>query len=100
MSFEAIALASSCELPEPVTDSCSKHISSHTDAMSRPQHMKVKNTNVQIAPYQALPVAGPVITHHRSTAFKVSEPTAELPEEVGSIDVCTTNLFAHVRKVS
>lgn len=43
--------------------------------------LKHDNSQVQVAPYQALPVAGPIITHHRASALKVLEPSPDLPEE-------------------
>jgi hypothetical protein len=83
--MSAIAqLASSCALPAAVSHSSELHHSKSEDAVQRKQHLK-GNSNVQIAPYQALPVAGPVagiITHHRATALDVQEPGPDMSEEV------------------
>jgi hypothetical protein len=56
-----------------------------TDKVLRSQCIKQEQTSqLQLAPYQALPVAGPIITHHRACALDVMEPSPDMPEEVGS----------------
>jgi hypothetical protein len=56
-----------------------------TDKVLRSQCIKQEQTSqLQLAPYQALPVAGPIITHHRASALDVMEPSPDLSEEVGS----------------
>jgi hypothetical protein len=83
--MSAIAqLASSCALPAAVAHSHDLHHSKSEDAVQRAQLLK-GNSNVQIAPYQALPVAGPVaglITHHKATALNIQEPGTDMSEEV------------------
>src|SRR5688572_4216429 len=78
---EAVALASTCPLPHTMADRDHKH-ETISQPIKRTQHLQVDNTAVQVAPYQSLPVAGPVITHHRAAALNVLEPTANMPREV------------------
>ena len=79
---EAVALASSCPLPHAVAASHDMHLSSSTDNGMRNKMLKHDNSHVQVAPYQALPVAGPIITHHRASGLKILEPSQDIPEEV------------------
>jgi histidine decarboxylase len=58
------------------------HLSSNSEKVLRSKMLKHDNSQVQVAPYQALPVAGPIITHHRASALKVLEPSPDIPEEV------------------
>lgn len=48
-----VTLASSCQLPLPASDSCSKHpCEINSKELTRSQCMRHDNSNVQIAPYQ------------------------------------------------
>lgn len=79
----AVELISSCTLPAAVAHSHDVHLSQPGgDPVLRNQRLKQGNSNVQIAPYQALPVAGPIITHHKATALEVPEYLPEMTEEV------------------
>jgi hypothetical protein len=76
-----VALASACPLLPAVADSYDKHTSTAAGSTTPGCGHTRTNAKVQIAPYQALPVAGPVITHHRAAALDVVEPAADMPEE-------------------
>lgn len=76
-----VALASACPLLPAVADSYDKHTSTSAGSTTPGCGHTRTNAKVQIAPYQALPVAGPVITHHRAAALDVVEPAADMPEE-------------------
>jgi len=78
---EAVALASTCPLPAAVAASHDKHLTTNGEKVTRSKMLKPDNSQVQVAPYQALPVAGPIITHHRASALKVLEPSPDMPEE-------------------
>ena len=79
MSTDAVALSSACALP-PFASPPGKHARPGADKLNHPPKM-LDNSNVQLAPYQALPVAGPLITHHRAAALNVLEP-GTMPEDV------------------
>jgi histidine decarboxylase len=80
---EAVDLASCCPIQQVVATSSERHAIKCTDKELRSQCIKHEQTNqLQLAPYQALPVAGPVITHHRASAVDVMEPSPDLPDEV------------------
>jgi histidine decarboxylase len=86
MASPAVQLASSCALPAAVSHSHDVHnVQATDDSVGRNQRLKQGNGNVQIAPYQALPVAGPIITHHKATALDVQELSPEMSEEVGRL---------------
>jgi hypothetical protein len=86
MASPAVQLASSCALPAAVSHSHDVHnVQATDDSKGRNQRLKPGNGNVQIAPYQALPVAGPIITHHKATALDVQELSPEMSEEVGRL---------------
>ncbi len=88
----AVQLASTCSLPEPIERNDS-HVSSERVQSPHKAHPGSTNSKVQVAPYQALPVAGPIITHHRSSAFNIMEPSRGLPEEVRDSDSAYTELL-------
>ena len=79
---DAVALTTACPLP-PFASPPGKHARAAGDKSgSNGLPPKVlDNSNVQLAPYQALPVGGPLITHHRAAALNVIEP-GTMPEEV------------------
>jgi len=88
MASPAVQLASSCALPAAVAHSGELHnVQSGGEPVLRNQRLQHGNSNVQIAPYQALPVAGPVITHHKATALDVQEYSPDMSEEVGSVHI-------------
>ncbi|KAJ9528608.1 hypothetical protein QJQ45_020416 [Haematococcus lacustris] len=76
---ETVALASSCPLLQPVA-APGRHAMASSE-VKRSQFLKV-NDNVAVAPYQALPVTGPVITKEsKSSGFPVLEPDASMSAE-------------------
>ncbi|GIL65938.1 hypothetical protein Vafri_19565 [Volvox africanus] len=76
--MDPVELATSCTMP-PVL---SRSAVAEQPKTLRSAHLKVDTYNVAaVAPYQAMPVAGPVITHHKSTALPVVEPHPEMTEE-------------------
>lgn len=75
-----VELANSAKLPHAVERS-SKHETVAHDKLSRGKHLQGAETYA-VAPYQAMPVAGPVITHNRAPALDVLEPSDELSHEV------------------
>lgn len=84
MASPAVQLASSCALPAAVSHSHDVHsVQATGDPVLRSERLKQGNSNVQIAPYQALPVAGPIITHIKATALDVQELSPDMSEEVG-----------------
>lgn len=79
---DVVNVASSCHKPEPVSASKDRH----TDAcvgqkFLRSSHL-ADNSKTQIAPYQALPVAGPVISQDKYTALAIKEPAPDMSDEV------------------
>jgi histidine decarboxylase len=89
-SRAVVALASACSLPTPVAeqanDNCINSCAiGNKEKVLRAQHLHaMDNSNVQVAPYQALPVSGPVITHNISKALNILEPSGHLSEEVSA----------------
>lgn len=80
--MDAVEIAASCTLP-PVLSKSAVHASKDEGKMLRSQYLKTETLgHAAVAPYQALPVAGPVITHHKSTALPVLEPHPEMSDEV------------------
>lgn len=77
---DVVNLASACHKPEPISASKDRHTAVQSDKVLRSQHL-ADNTKTQIAPYQALPVAGPVISHHKATALDIKEFAPELSDE-------------------
>jgi hypothetical protein len=78
---DAVALSSACALP-PFASPPGKHARANGDGKAQSHLPKMlDNSNVQLAPYQALPVGGPLITHHRAAALNVLEP-GTMPEDV------------------
>ncbi|GIL91077.1 hypothetical protein Vretifemale_18759 [Volvox reticuliferus] len=76
--MDPVELATSCTMP-PVL---SRSAVVEQPKTLRSARLKVDTYNVAaVAPYQAMPVAGPVITHHKSTALPVVEPHPEMTEE-------------------
>lgn len=77
---EIVALASSCTLGEPMQKDM-RHLTTSKE-VKRNQHMK-QNDNYAIAPYQAMPVTGPVVTKEAKTSgLPVVEPDHSVsPEE-------------------
>ncbi|KXZ55245.1 hypothetical protein GPECTOR_3g385 [Gonium pectorale] len=76
--MDPVELATSCAMPPVLSKSAVPENPKH----SRTAHLKTETYSVAaVAPYQAMPVAGPVITHHKSTALPVLEPQAELSDE-------------------
>ncbi|KAG2444886.1 hypothetical protein HXX76_001623 [Chlamydomonas incerta] len=74
---DPVSLAASCAMPPVLSKSAVTG-----GEVKRSAHMKMDSYNVgAVAPYQAMPVAGPVITHHKSTALPVVEPHPEMTEE-------------------
>ncbi|KAG2448549.1 hypothetical protein HYH02_006440 [Chlamydomonas schloesseri] len=74
---DPVSLAASCAMPPVLSKSAVA-----AGEVKRSAHMKMDSYNVgAVAPYQAMPVAGPVITHHKSTALPVVEPHPEMTEE-------------------
>lgn len=62
----------------------------------RDKCIKLDNSNVQVAPYQALPVlGGPKITHHRAAALDVIEPCPDMSEEVSFLHACWSDVDVH-----
>jgi histidine decarboxylase len=81
MATPAVQLASSCALPAAVSHSHEVHNDAKAGGDVPGRKLKQGNSSVQLAPYQALPVAGPVITHNKATALDVQELSPELSEE-------------------
>jgi hypothetical protein len=79
---DTVALASTCTLPVPVAEQ--RHIAAGSE-MKRSAHLKT-NENYAVAPYQAMPVTGPVVSSKetRQTGLPVLEPDHTLSPEVGS----------------
>jgi len=78
---ETVELASTCPLPQPVQDVSQRHVSNMSKEVKRSQYLK-PNDNVAIAPYQALPVTGPVVAKEsKSTGLPVLEPDHTIPLE-------------------
>ncbi|GLI60631.1 hypothetical protein VaNZ11_002828 [Volvox africanus] len=76
--MDPVELATSCTMP-PVL---SRSAVAEQPKTLRSAHLKVDTYNVAaVAPYQAMPIAGPVITHHKSTALPVVEPHPEMTDE-------------------
>ena len=89
--MDPVELATSCTMP-PVL---SKSAVVEQPKNLRSAHLKTETYDVAaVAPYQALPVAGPVITHHKSTALPVVEPHPEVTEEVGGVRASRTVAYA------
>lgn len=82
MASPAVQLASSCALPAAVSHSYDVHNYAQSGGDVPGRKLQQGNSSVQLAPYQALPVAGPVITHNKATALDVQELSPELNEEV------------------
>lgn len=78
---DAITIASSCPLPSAVADSSGKHTVSRSTGLLRSEHLQDPTTNVQFAPYQAVPVCG-IITQHQAVGLRISE-IDERSDEVG-----------------
>lgn len=77
---EIVALASSCTLGEPMQKDM-RHLTTSKE-VKRNQHMK-QNDNYAIAPYQAMPVTGPVVTKEAKTSgLPVVEPDHSVSPEV------------------
>lgn len=75
---DPVSLAASCAMPPVLSKSAVA-----PGEVKRSAHIKMDSYNVgAVAPYQAMPVAGPVITHHKSTALPVVEPHPEMTAEV------------------
>jgi hypothetical protein len=79
----AIEIAAGCKLPAAVAERCTQNETVAPSKVLRTQHMKTE-ANYAVAPYQAMPVAGPVITHNKAAAQDVLAPGDELPQEVRS----------------
>jgi histidine decarboxylase len=78
-----VDLAAGCKLPVAV-DRSHNHETVHEQKVSRNQHLKVEDAYA-VAPYQAMPVAGPVITHNKASALDVLTPNDELSHEVAKL---------------
>jgi histidine decarboxylase len=76
-----IDLAAGCKLPAAVAERCTHTETVGHEKVLRTAHLKTEAT-FAVAPYQAMPVAGPVITHNRAPALDVLAPSDELPQEV------------------
>lgn len=77
-----VQLVSSIQLPAPVAESATTHAAQmKQDKVLRSQRIKDNSNAVAIAPYQALGVCGPIITHHRAAALDVLEPCPNMSEE-------------------
>jgi hypothetical protein len=81
---DTVALASTCTLPVPVAESGQRHIA-HGSELKRSAHLKT-NDNYAVAPYQAMPVTGPVVSSKetRQTGLPVLEPDHTLSPEVSA----------------
>lgn len=79
---DVVNVASSCHKPEPVSASKDRH----TDGCAGQKFLRsahlADNSKTQIAPYQALPVAGPVISQDKYTALAIKEPAPDMSDEV------------------
>lgn len=84
---DVVELASSCHLPHPVSESHNLHPMQHHEKVLRSHHLNDPCRKTQVAPYQALPVVGPLITHHKATVLPVNEPHPEKSDEV-SLGLC------------
>ena len=79
---DPVTLASTCPLPN-LYEGCDYPKTAPKKSRHIPQQ-ELNNVDVTaVAPYQAMPVAGPIITHNKSTALAVfSEEDDLLPEVV------------------
>lgn len=85
-----VELTAALPLPVAVSRSAAAHVEGAKVVRAHFLKKEVHNDdNVQVAPYQALPVSGPVITHHKSTALPVLEPN----EHGANAEVCVCPVF-------
>lgn len=77
---DPVVLASTCKLPQAVVRD-DHHSVEQAERVLRSTHI-ANVSNAQVAPYQALPVAGPVITTHKSPSLPVLDHDTEMTEEV------------------
>ena len=79
---ETVELASNCELPKPVECCSMRHIKQGQE-VKRSQFIK-PNDNYAIAPYQALPVTGPVVAEFKGEhgGLPIVEPDHSISPEV------------------
>jgi len=88
MADATIALASSCRLMDaPSRPSAHNFPSTKDGKVLRSQHMIDPLDVTAVAPYQSMPVSGPLITHHcaKSSALPVVEPNPDMTAEVSNI---------------
>lgn len=85
---DAIALASSLPLPAPAGDSeeSLRRFSSKRQSLkgNSGKHLNTQASTDNVAPYQALPVQGPLISLNYTPALAVLEPD-NLRKEVGTL---------------
>lgn len=84
MASEIVQLASSSLLPQPMEKQ--RHMS-HIKEVKRSAHLAPNTSvdNVALAPYQALPITGPVVAkEQKSSGLPVLEPDHSMTPEVGA----------------
>ena len=80
--MDAAELTASLPLPPVLSERATAHRTEQSNS-KRSAHLKTETFHhAAVAPYQALPVAGPVITHNKATALPVIEPDASRSQEV------------------
>lgn len=88
MSDDPVMLASTCRLPQAVERN-DAHNTASQEKVLRSSHIQQALSHTAVAPYQALPVAGPVLTSSgvgKSPSLPVLDQ-AEMTEEVRAPNV-------------